>query len=452
MADEQMRRESRFNTPSAGLNLEAVAGRQVRKIRFISLAIAVALHGSLAVWKVSADRKAVKPLTTRFIKREPRLIKPLELRKAPKPKRRKMRRRMKRVRAKVDTRGLSRAPKASRVLDSLVRPVTTVEQTAEFERPALEPTIESGVVSLDKVPGVRLDLSLEMIDISALDTGKDRAFIIQDAEDKRRITGFFHIARAYSSTASFKARGTKLTGAEYHYGRNSNPQGLTHLAESVNEYTDIHVDVLDDLTLDDPELLKVPWTVFNTINQFDASGAELRNLGQYLTSGGFLWLDYSMAGGPPEISPDYTEVVQFKRQLLKDALETQDFRLGRHYNRVELPNDHPVYHSFYDFDGPPGGNDVGGRFRAYGIGGGLRNARDGQLRRINWYVGNDGRVMAILTDLMEKWTKDVIASGSMVHYFPDAGRRQFLEFSINVIVFALTQEGSLAQRAVAAGY
>ncbi len=127
MADQPASRPSRFQTPSAQLDLESIASKQTRKIRIISLAVAIALHGSLAVWKVSAERRAVKPLTTRFIKREPRLIKPLELRKAPKPKRRQMRRHMKRVRAKVDTRGLSRAPKASRVLDSLVRVATHVE-------------------------------------------------------------------------------------------------------------------------------------------------------------------------------------------------------------------------------------------------------------------------------------------------------------------------------------
>ena len=436
---------SRFDAPSAGLDLGAVAARQTRKARFISLAIAIALHGSLAVWKVSAERKAIKPLTTRFIKREPRLVKPLELRKAPKPKRRRMRRRMKRVRAKVDTRGISRAPKASQVLESLVRPVATVEQAASFERPALEPMIKSEVVSVTRMPVERLDLSLEMVDVSVLDTGRDRAFVIQDPQDRRGIRGFFHIARTYSTSASVLARGGTLSlTTAYDPGRITNPKALTHLAQAVNEYTDLRVDVVDDMPLDDARLLEVPWVVFNARSQFDATESELRNLGRYLVSGGFVWADWS-AYAIGVLSGDGLSVREFMAQLLEDALETQGLRQGRHWNRVALAHDHPVYHAFYDFDGPPGGNDPSGhqlRSRTQS----LRNASEGQLRFVNWYVGNDGRVMAILTAMMSSWRRWMYPTGFRGE---ERDKREHLKFAVNVLVFALTQEGSLAKRALA---
>ena len=337
---------SRFDTPSAELDLGAVAARQTRKIRIISLAVAIALHGSLAIWKVSAQRRAVKPLTTRFIKREPRLVKPLELRKAPKPKRRQMRRRMKRVRAKVDTRGISRAPKASQVLDSLVRPVTVVSQAASFERPALEPMIESEKVTAVKTGSRSMDLSLEMVDVSALDTGRDRAFVIQDPKDKRMVRGFFHVARTYIRSASFQNKAHGYAGAaiysqSLYTGRAKYPMSLPHLSEAVNEFTQIHVDVADDVALDDARLFEVPWVLFAPPTAFDASQVELRHLGQYLASGGFVF-----APG----------LLQFTDALFEDALETQGLRRARHWNRVVLPNDHPVYHAFFEFDGPPGGN------------------------------------------------------------------------------------------------
>ncbi len=413
---------SRFDTPSAGLDLGAVAARQTRKIRIISLAVAIALHGSLAIWKVSAERRAVKPLTTRFIKREPRLVKPLELRKAPKPKRRQMRRRMKRVRAKVDTRGISRAPKASQVLGSLVRPATTVERTASFERPALEPMIESGTVVAAKAGVRQMDLSLEMVDVSALDTGRDRAFVIQDPEDKRMIRGFFHIARTYVRS-----------------GRTKYPMSLPHLSEAVNEFTQIHVDVLDDIALDDARLFEVPWALFAPSQVFDATQVELRHLGQYLASGGFVFA---------------SELLQFTDVLFEDALETQGLRRSRHWNRVVLQNDHPVYHTFFDFDGPPGGNIPGETnksvygFVKRGSSGAVRGGVRGTLFPVNYFVRDNGHVMAILEakGYAKFWTRYSHDSG---WNFRPMDFRGMLMFGVNTVVFALTQEGSLAQRAVA---
>ncbi len=433
---------SRFDTPSAGLDLGAVAARQTRKIRIISLAVAIALHGSLAIWKVSAERRAVKPLTTRFIKREPRLVKPLELRKAPKPKRRQMRRRMKRVRAKVDTRGISRAPKASQVLDSLVRPVTSVGQAESFERPALEPMIESEKVTAVKTGGRSLNLSLEMVDVSALDTGRDRAFVVQDAADKRGIRGFFHVARTFVHSARFRSKGLLTSGRYQRQGLTPYPMAIPHLAETVNEFTEIHVDVLDDIALDDAKLLGVPWVVYNTTNQFDPSKAELRNLGQYFASGGFVF-----ASGQ-------TGQLQFIDQFFGNALETQGLRRARHWNRVVLQNDHPVYHAFFDFDGPPGGNVPGAsNKKAYGnvergTAGEVRGGTRGTLFPVNYFVRNDGHVMAILEakGFVRYWERYSHDSG---WNFRPADFRDMLTFGVNTVVFALTQEGSLAQRAVA---
>ncbi len=424
MNEAAMGPRSRFDTPSAGLDLGAVAARQTRKIRIISLAIAIALHGSLAIWKVSAQRRAVKPLTTRFIKREPRLVKPLELRKAPKPKRRQMRRRMKRVRAKVDTRGISRAPKASQVLDSLVRPVTVVSQAASFERPALEPMIESEKVTAVKTGSRSMDLSLEMVDVSALDTGRDRAFVIQDPEDKRMIRGFFHVARTYVRSAS---------------GRAKYPLSLPHLSEAVNEFTQIHVDVADDVALDDARLLEVPWVLFAPPKVFDVTQVELRHLGQYLASGGFVF-----ASG----------LLQFTDALFEDALETQGLRRARHWNRVVLPNDHPVYHAFFEFDGPPGGNIPGETSKSVygyvsrGSSGSVRGGVRGTLFPVNYFVRDSGHVMAILEakGYAKFWTRYSHDSG---WNFRPMDFRDALTFGVNTVVFALTQEGSLARRAVA---
>ena len=91
--------------------------------------------------------------------------------------------------------GLSRAPKVSEVLGSIVVPATEVGLSATFQRPKLEPLIESGIIEAVKATKGRLDVGLEMVDLQTLDYGQHRAAVVQDLGDKLRITGFFKLAR-----------------------------------------------------------------------------------------------------------------------------------------------------------------------------------------------------------------------------------------------------------------
>ncbi len=430
---------SRFDTPSSQLNLEAVASRQTRKIRIISLAIAIALHGSLAIWKVSAERRAVKPLTTRFIKREPRLIKPLELRKAPKPKRRQMRRRMKRVRAKVDTRGLSRAPKASQVLDSLVRPATTVSQVATFERPQFEPMIESSRVEIARTGGARLDVNLEMVDLKTLDYGQYQAAVVQDPEDKRKISGYFKLARVYAEGGMYKITSTR-EGYNGWFHRTQNAKELSNLAEAINEYTDIDVEIVPDVAMSSNLLLECPWAAVLPRGPFVLTKAEARNLGEYLTIGGF-----AITAGRYSNDRQQFNNYFMQRGMFQDAFAAKDLREGRHWNFVALEDDHPLFHSYYDMEGHPRTIRLtqGGAGNASGAARGLSTEA---LRSSEKPEGVEygGRLVGLLEVAVFSWVND---AGR--HETP-ADRRQ-LEYGINMVVFALTQEGSLAARYVRAG-
>ena len=432
-------RSSRFATPSSQLNLEAVASRQTRKIRIISLAVAVALHGSLAIWKVSAERRAVKPLTTRFIKREPRLVKPLELRKAPKPKRRQMRRRMKRVRAKVDTRGISRAPKASQVLDNVVRLATTVAQTASFERPQLEPMIESSRVEIARTGRARLDVNLEMVDLKTLDYGHHQAAVVQDPEDKRKISGFFKLARVYVEGGMYKMSSTDPTYNGYFF-RTQNHKELSNLAEAINEYTDIDVDIVPDVPMSSELLLECPWAAVLPRGPFVLTKAEARNLGEYLTIGGF-----AITAGRYSNDRQVFENYFVQRQMFQDAFAAKDLREGRHWNFVALENDHPLFHSYYDMEGHPR-VIVRGSAGAGNAGGAARGLNTEALRSSEKPEGVEygGRLVGLLDVAVWSWMRDAGNHGN------PADRSQ-LEYGINMVIFALTQEGSLAARYVRAG-
>jgi hypothetical protein len=426
---------SRFDTPSSQLNLEAVASRQTRKIRIISLAIAIALHGSLAIWKVSAERRAVKPLTTRFIKREPRLIKPLELRKAPKPKRRQMRRRMKRVRAKVDTRGLSRAPKASQVLDSLVRPATTVSQVATFERPQLEPMIESSRVEIARTGGARLDVNLEMVDLKTLDYGQYQAAVVQDPEDKRKISGYFKLARVSLGAAGQPA--LRLEGLGRAWGSMFHKE-LAYLAEAINEYTDIDVEIVPDVAMSSNLLLECPWAAVLPRGPFVLTKAEARNLGEYLTIGGFTIIDVVYWSDRHRYENYFVQ-----RGMFQDAFAAKDLREGRHWNFVALEDDHPLFHSFYDMAGYPRMHGTPG---ASSTDRGARGLNTEAMRSSEKAEGVEyaGRLVGLLEVPVWTWKRNAGVYGTP----PDRGQ---LEYGINMVVFALTQEGSLAARYVRAG-
>ncbi len=432
MADKGLRPTSRFNTPAAELDLGAVAAKQTRKIRIISLAVAIALHGSLAIWKVSAERRAVKPLTTRFIKREPRLIKPLELRKAPKPKRRQMRRRMKRVRAKVDTRGISRAPKTSDVLGSMMKPATQVARTTAFERPVLEPLVVSDKVAVAKASGATIDTSLEMVDVSALDYGRYHAAVIQDPDDKRAIKGFFHLAAL--------AWGTALPGVGYsirttRYTESEGGMGLRHLAEAVNEFTDVQVKLIGQVFADSEELLGIPW-VYGAPD-FRTSEAERRSLGKYLAAGGFVYSSAETGGRDVPM-----------RDAYKEALESVGYKHGRQWVIEKLKNEHPLYHSFFDFDGHLAGVDP---TRFHKLSQSIYTGTSGNtVERKDYLEGIhvDGRLAVLIEskNYVSLWQR---------HYFQDAwnpnpdDKRGYLQFGVNTIVLALTQEGSIAQRLMA---
>ena len=91
--------KERFLCASSGLSLSGLF-RRSRRVLFAGLWVALVVHGSLT--RITASRenkKAAKPLTTQFVKRQPRLTKPLELKKRPQPKRRRIQRTMVAVKA-----------------------------------------------------------------------------------------------------------------------------------------------------------------------------------------------------------------------------------------------------------------------------------------------------------------------------------------------------------------
>ena len=323
----------------------------------------------------------------------------------------------------VDTRGLSRAPKVSEVLGSIVMPATEVGLSATFERPELEPLIESGVIEAVKATKGRLDVGLEMVDLQALDYGRHRAAVVQDPEDKRQITGFFKIARLLIEGNIFGSGPTRVTW----FVSGGGGLALNHLADAIKEFTDVKVEVLPDVRMGSKELFECPWVVAAAGNN-PLRSQEARNLGEYLIIGGFL-----VAGG------DYFK----EQQIFEDAFTTKDLREGRHWAFVTLEHDHPLFHAFYDLEGPP---DVSrGQARVVGL-----NTETLKQSLKAQGVEYAGRLVGVLGVDILNWRRYYYQGhGKPAGVPPD--NRNDLKYGINLVVFALTQEGSLAARFVKSG-
>lgn len=243
----------------------------------------------------------------------------------------------------------------------------------------------------------------QIVDPDSLDTGKYRAVVILDSTDKRKIQGFFHLAQVFS---------VRMDGRP-------NPRALPNLVEAVNEYTSIEVDLTSILELGSRELRKAPWIFLAPEQTISFADYEIKNLGKYFEEGGFLLADAGLEIGSGR------DV--FIRQAIKDALNS----VGARTRFRRLRQSHPIYHCFFDFDGPPPAI-VGG------VGGVGRGNPD-------YLIGVElgRRLVAVISyqNLAATWENMANSTDTARH----------LQFGINTIVFALTQEGGITRKFVGSG-
>jgi len=348
---------------------------------------------------------------------EPRLSKPLELKKRPRPRRRSLQRTMVCVKARADRQRAELAFEPTWALNRLVRPRVTVSRVASIQEGDFESRVAAQMLEVNKEARNIVDTSLEMLDIQSLDTGRYHALVVQDPSDRRNIQGFCRLAVVYSEAMSGKIYGG--TGQTY-FERYIMPVVL-NLADAMNRHTKIRTGIFGRITLDDAELFKTPWVYFMAFYNFQLPDSELAGLGKYLTCGGFVFAD---THSPPHYSGGFHGVVG----SIKGAFEAVGMKEVTFHR---LPEIHPIYHCYFDFQGPPlaFGSEVG----------------------INYLEGIEvnGHLSVILSrksfySPWKDWGKTPWGSkgGSYVNWDPERA----LQFAVNLIVFALTQEGSITHR------
>ena len=189
---------SRFARPTAALDVDRLL-RQARKALWAALGVALAAH--LAVVGVNPFQqtleKTPRPLTTRFVKREPRLTKPLELRKIPQPRRQLLHRQVRLAAARMDQVQATATFDTRALIGQAVaaRPSLAAEMPTSSMGP--EPALVSRVIRGVRQADSKIDLGLELLDINSMDTGRYKAMVVQNPAHPQAIKGFVKIGRIY---------------------------------------------------------------------------------------------------------------------------------------------------------------------------------------------------------------------------------------------------------------
>ena len=400
---------SRFKGPSDAIDMERLE-KETQKLFFLGLLVAVSMHaavGSYFMFK-KTEVKVVKPPTMELVIRRPRMTKAFEFKK-------------KRVKTRVLERKkiVERKPTAQiKTKDiSTVDLMGTVESfeydtemKMDMDQEAFVPESIEIEMQTTREPEKQISMKEEMISLDDLDTGQYKAMVIQDPNNKQSIKGFVYIATAW---------GAQLKPPD------DLKRAVINLVEAVNRYTNINAKVDTHLYLDSRKIYETPFVYVVADKAFELTDIEAKNFGEYLRKGGFAVID----NGTPQY--EFGQAEASLRQMLKDAL-LADAQF------LPIPNDHPLYHCFFDFDdGPPQGNEIQMvQTTTTDMQG--ETARNSSMAKAVLFLEGiwlDERLVAIYSDkgYAQKWKL-------MTNNEPQ------LKMGVNFVVFALTQAGGIAQQ------
>jgi len=183
-------------------------------------------------------------------------------------------------------------------------------------------------------------------------------------------------------------------GGDWYWGNSAIPNFL----EFVQENSDLPVDTIErQVQVMDAELFNYPFLFATGHGKITFSAEEKERLRSYLAAGGFLFVNDS-----------YGMEAHFRKEMENLFPEREV---------VELPYDHEIYHSFYDFPaGPP-----------------KIHEHDNKPPR-GYAVILNGRVVIyflVESDIGDGW------EDAQVHGDPEEKREQALRMGLNILTYAL---------------
>lgn len=402
MAQKMQRSPGRFATPTDFLRPEELL-RRLRRLTYGAVAIAIFILALPVAYLATRakEKKAPKPPVMHLVVRKPRMTKPFEFEKRKIPKRQ-MTRQVRAAKPQIARRPQIRRP-------DLVGKIQTfrfgVESGADLGLEVVQPEVQRVAIASPKEPEKRISMQEEFLDLEALDIGRYKGLVIQDPSNKQNITGFVYLALAWGN--DFKP---------------ATQRAIFELVESINDFTQIRAEVDNHLFLDSRQIYRAPFVYISVEQAFEPTQREVENLGDYLRKGGFALVEAMIESGPLQVATEYTPAEASLRDMLKAAL-------GRDARFRVLPNDHPVYHSFYDFDdGPPPQRTQDA----------LKYGQDfnPEVPFLEGIFLGDRLVVVFSTkEYGRAWEKEF-------------RNEPQLQIGVNLVVFALTQQGSIAQQQI----
>ena len=168
----------------------------------------------------------------------------------------------------------------------------------------------------------------ELFRTASLHSERYRGLLVRTGEDRRDLRGFIRLATAWG------------TGLQPRF--DSAALAIPNLADALTELTGIAASVDRHMFIGSPRFTRSPFVFITAAEVFDLTEREARALGEYMRGGGFVFADNAVA------SLEFSQAEAALRGLFQEAL-------GRRGRLRRIPDGHPIYHCYYDFNGPPPG-------------------------------------------------------------------------------------------------
>ncbi|MCY3666350.1 MAG: DUF4159 domain-containing protein [Gemmatimonadetes bacterium] len=319
----------------------------------------------------------------------------------------------------------------------------------DFPARHIGPQLRVGALEGVRQGADEIDLSLELMDVEALDTGRHRAMVIVDPADRRKLKGFLYLSNVHSPSIERAEQGKiGVQVRRFYLTRQVAEKRMLHgLADKMVASTQVHVEVLDAVALDDPQLLQVPFVLLTANAPFEFTEAEAANLGAYLTSGGFLFADI-VRFLIPNYSDDELDIPAV-RSLIRASLRSVGYQEGKDWEFTRLEITHPIYHCFYDVGSLPRGmRDM--HFITENKPPPTPDYLEGIMVGEHLVGVYSMRGYADFWAGIAKQERDWQYNVSNSPFFDSAEEELVYDLGVNIVVYALTREGSLARQLIAA--
>ncbi len=339
------------------------------------LLVAVVIHGMIASFWTSyqPEVRAVQPMPVELRITPPRMTKPFHISRSHKSRQRQKR---------IVPRGHSILPDAdytspdSYIMgdyypvaeDTLLTDYNGDIEPFETDVEEYTPELPHFSDSIERYSGKITSLKEKLLTVDDLEHSMSdlyKGLLLINPNDPNALTGYLYIPSLYvfdTSTAGLK---------------NISP-GIIRLADAVCSTTGIRTKIDHQIILGSNSILRAPFLYIGIGTYWEFLPGEPQLVADYVYSGGFVmfenlkpWL---------KISPSEASL----RQFINDAFGSKA--------RLEIiPNDHPIYHNLFQFEGgPPLGAEIS------------NNPDDGNQRKrpVPYLEGIfiDGRLAAIYTN------------------------------------------------------